>query len=101
MGLDGKEKMSKSLGNYIALNDPPEKKFAGLMSIGDETIEHYLHYAARLPRRELEERMRRLREGELSAGELKLEMATIVVGTYHGDAETAAAREAWERGAGG
>ena len=40
-GLDGKQKMSKSLGNYVALNDPPAEMFGKLMSISDELMARY------------------------------------------------------------
>jgi len=40
-GLDGKQKMSKSLGNYVALNDPPTEMFGKLMSISDELMARY------------------------------------------------------------
>src|SRR5437763_15020713 len=40
-GLDGKQKMSRSLGNYVALNDPPTEMFGKLMSISDELMARY------------------------------------------------------------
>ena len=40
-GLDGHQKMSKSLGNYVALNDPPSEMFGKLMSISDELMARY------------------------------------------------------------
>ena len=48
-GLDGVEKMSKSLGNYVAINEPPEEQFGKLMSIPDELIERYARLCTALP----------------------------------------------------
>jgi len=46
IGTDGVEKMSKSLGNYIAIFDSPEDKYGKIMSIPDKLIENYFFYAA-------------------------------------------------------
>ena len=41
VGLDGAEKMSKSLGNYVGVTDPPDEMFGKLMSIPDELMRRY------------------------------------------------------------
>ena len=41
-GLDGKEKMSKSLGNYVGIAEPPQEIFGKLMSISDELMWRYI-----------------------------------------------------------
>ena len=53
-GLDGKQKMSKSLGNYVALNESPAEMFGKLMSISDDLMPRYLRSALHeeMPQRE-------------------------------------------------
>ena len=57
IGTDGKEKMSKSLGNYIALADPPEEMYGKTMSIPDELMWAYFELITEVPQEEIE-RMR-------------------------------------------
>jgi tyrosyl-tRNA synthetase len=83
-GLDGKQKMSKSLGNYVALNDPPAEMFGKLMSISDELMERY--YLLLLSR-------------ELPKGEHPLEakknLAAEIVATYYSREASWRAKEEW------
>lgn len=83
MGTDGVNKMSKSMGNYIAVNDVPEDKYGKVMSIPDELIINYYNYATKLTPAEIEEI-----EKELKAGTnpkiLKQKLAREIVGLYHG-----------------
>jgi tyrosyl-tRNA synthetase len=71
-GLDGKQKMSKSLGNYVALNDPPAEMFGKLMSISDDLMARY--YLLLLSR-ELAKNQHPL--------QAKKELAAEIVATYH------------------
>jgi tyrosyl-tRNA synthetase len=83
-GLDGKQKMSKSLGNCVALNDPPAEMFGKLMSISDELMERY--YLLLLSR-------------ELPKGEHPLEakknLAAEIVATYYSREAASRAKEEW------
>jgi len=83
-GLDGKQKMSKSLGNYVALNDPPAEMFGKLMSISDELMARY--YLLLLSR-------------ELPRGEHPLEakkhLAAEIVATYYSREVASRAKEEW------
>jgi tyrosyl-tRNA synthetase len=83
-GLDGKQKMSKSLGNYVALNDPPAEMFGKLMSISDELMARY--YLLLLSR-------------ELPKGEHPLEakkhLAAEIVATYYSREVASKAKEEW------
>ena len=83
-GLDGKQKMSKSLGNYVALNDPPAEMFGKLMSISDELMARY--YLLLLSR-------------ELPKGEHPLEakkhLAAEIVATYYSRQVASRAKEEW------
>jgi tyrosyl-tRNA synthetase len=85
-GLDGKQKMSKSLGNYVALNDPPAEMFGKLMSISDELMERYylLLLARELPRKK-------------HPLEAKKELAAEIVATYHSRDAANRAQDEWTR----
>jgi len=85
-GLDGKQKMSKSLGNYVALNDPPAEMFGKLMSISDELMARY--YLLLLSR-ELPKTKHPL--------EAKKELAAEIVATYHSRDAANKAQEEWTR----
>src|SRR5438270_2233157 len=85
-GLDGKQKMSKSLGNYVALNDPPAEMFGKLMSISDELMERY--YLLLLSR-ELPKKKHPL--------EAKKELGAEIVATYHSPDAANKAQEEWTR----
>jgi tyrosyl-tRNA synthetase len=85
-GLDGKQKMSKSLGNYVALNDPPAQMFGKLMSISDELMARY--YLLLLSR-ELPKTKHLL--------EAKKELAAEIVSTYHSRDAANKAQDEWTR----
>jgi len=85
VGLDGKQKMSKSLGNYVALNESARDMFGKLMSISDEVMAHY--YPALL---------KESLPGDLHPMEAKKLLAARVATRFHGTAEAAAAREDFE-----
>ncbi|PYK46169.1 MAG: tyrosine--tRNA ligase [Verrucomicrobia bacterium] len=85
-GLDGKKKMSKSLDNYVALNDPPVEMFGKLMSISDELM---VRYYLLLLSRELPKNKHPL--------EAKKEFAAEIVATYHSRDAANKAREEWTR----
>jgi tyrosyl-tRNA synthetase len=83
-GLDGKQKMSKSLGNYVALNDSPAEMFGKLMSISDELM---VRYYLLLLSRELPKN-----EHPLEAKKL---LAVEIVATYHSREAANKAKEEW------
>ena len=85
-GLDGKQKMSKSLGNYVALNDSPAEMFGKLMSISDELM---VQYYLLLLSRELPKNKHPL--------QAKKELAAEIVATYHSRAAANKAEEEWTR----
>jgi tyrosyl-tRNA synthetase len=82
-GIDGKQRMSKSLGNYVGVTDPPEEIFGKLMSIPDDAMPSYYDLV-----------LRREVPGELSPNEAKRELGRSVVARFHGEsaAERAEAR---------
>ena len=91
-GLDGVNKMSKSLGNYIGITDPPEQMFGKLMSISDDLMWRYFDLLSFRPNAEL----LRLREA-VGAGrnprDVKFELGMELVDRFHGAGSGARARD--------
>lgn len=96
-GLDGIAKMSKSLGNYIGLTDPPEEMFGKLMSISDELMWRYLQLLTDSTLEEIESLRKRVGEGILNPMEIKMNLAQQIVSTYHGRKMAIKAREEFEK----
>jgi tyrosyl-tRNA synthetase len=84
-GLDGVQKMSQSLGNYVGIDEPAEEQFGKLMSIPDHLIVKYLRLCTAMPAEEGDEVERGLEEGTLKPNDQKRRMARMVVDLYHGD----------------
>ncbi len=84
-GLDGTQKMSKSLGNYVAIDERPEDMYGKLMSISDELMWRYFELLTRIP----EEELARLRAGHPM--EAKKRLAWTITAQYQGAAAATAA----------
>ena len=97
VGLDGRDKMSKSLGNAIALEDPPREMYGRTLSIPDELMWDWYLLLTDLPEDELRRRREALGRGELHPKALKQELARRIVADYHGEAAARAAEEEFER----
>ncbi len=93
-GTDGKEKMSKSYDNYIALSDAPNDMFGKTMSIPDDLIVRYFQYAVFAVPDELEAVKRRLEGGE-NPRDVKAELGRRIVARYHGEEAATRAEEAF------
>jgi tyrosyl-tRNA synthetase len=96
-GLDGVQKMSQSLGNYVGITEPPDQMFGKLMRIPDELIGKYLRLAARLPAEEVERIDVGLADGSLKPNDEKRAMARAVVDLYHGAGAGPRAEEGFNR----
>ena len=96
-GLDGKQKMSKSLGNYIGLTDPPNQMYGKVMSISDELIIRYFKLATELPKEEIREIKRKMKEGILNPRDAKARLAREIVKIYHGEEASIRAEEEFNR----
>jgi tyrosyl-tRNA synthetase len=96
-GTDGVQKMSKSLGNYIALLDSPRDMFGKVMSIPDELIVRYYRYATFASAAEAEAMESALREGKLHPRDAKALVAERLVARYHGEEAAFAARQEFDR----
>ena len=94
VGTDGVDKMSKSLGNAVAIEDPPGEIYGRILSIPDETMWDWLPLLTDWSAESIAERRRRLDAGELNPKTVKQELARDQVTVYHGaDAADAAERE--------
>lgn len=92
-GTDGVQKMSKSLGNHIALTDSPKEMYGKLMSIPDALMERYFRCVAPMKSEEMEKAVNDLASGTLHPRQAKARLAFEVVKGYHSEK---AAREAGE-----
>ncbi len=93
VGTDGVEKMGKSLGNFIAIADPPEEQFGKVMSIPDSLVVHYATLCTGMHPREVAALSADVATGGPAANRAKRSVARGVVAVYHGQ-EAAAAAEA-------
>ena len=91
VGLDGVEKMGKSLGNWVGIAEPADEQFGKLMSIPDPAIGQYARLATDLVPAEAEELARAAAEGGPAANRAKRRLAREVVALYHGAAAAEAA----------
>ena len=96
-GLDGKQKMSKSTGNHIALTDPPNDQFGKVMRIPDEALARYARLAAGWSQDETDLMVRGLAAGSANPMDEKKRIAQTVVTLYHGVDAARAARDHFER----
>ena len=81
-GLDGVNKMSKSLNNYIGINEPPEIMYAKLMSISDELMLRYIDLLSLKSNEEIEEWKSRLKQGE-NPKNIKDEFTQEIIERFH------------------
>jgi tyrosyl-tRNA synthetase len=93
IGLDGKNKMSKSLGNAIGITDAPEEIFGRAMSVPDEMMKDYCLLVLGYPAAEVEGLLREVAAGALHPRDLKARMARELTARFH-DAEAADRAEA-------
>ncbi|TCO75583.1 tyrosyl-tRNA synthetase [Plasticicumulans lactativorans] len=93
-GLDGVQKMSKSLGNYVGIQDPPDEMFGKLMSVSDDLMWRYLELLSFRPLREIDG-WRREVEGGLNPRDVKFRLGEELVDRFHGAGAGARAREAF------
>ena len=83
-GLDGVQKMSKSLGNYVGITEPPGEMFGKLMSISDDLMWRYFELLSFRPAAEIETLTRQVAEGR-NPRDVKFELALEIVARFHDD----------------
>jgi tyrosyl-tRNA synthetase len=91
-GTDGVQKMSKSLGNYIAIDEPAEDMFGKLMSISDTLMWRYFELLSAKSLGEIA-RLRQAVDGGANPRDAKFELAVEIVDRYHGAGQGAAERD--------
>ncbi|MEK7738116.1 MAG: tyrosine--tRNA ligase, partial [Pseudomonadota bacterium] len=89
-GLDGVNKMSKSLGNYVGISEPPQEIFGKLMSISDELMWRYFELLSFRPEQELADFRREVADGR-NPRDVKVLLAQEIVARFHSAAAAAAA----------
>jgi len=97
VGTDGAEKMSKSLGNYIGIEEPPDQIFGKVMSIPDNLIYDYFQLAAEVDAEELAEIKKQLDSADVNPMELKKKLAGRLAGIYHNAESAEKARGNFEK----
>jgi tyrosyl-tRNA synthetase len=97
VGLDGKQKMSKSLGNYVGIAEPPAEQFGKLMSLPDELMPQYFELATAWDLARADDVHGRLERGEMKPVEAKRLLARSVVDLYHGEGAGEAAEAEFDR----
>ena len=90
-GTDGVNKMSKSLGNYIGIAEPPGDMFGKVMSISDELMWRYYELLSFRPLADIAARRRSVSEGR-NPRDIKLELASELTARFHGSEAAAAAQ---------
>lgn len=94
-GLDGVQKMSKSLGNAIGIQDPAPDMYGKLMSISDDLMWKYYTFLTDLTQSQIEAMRARVTAGELHPMQAKKDLAHSITADFHSPAEATAAAESW------
>lgn len=91
-GLDGKKKMSKSLGNYVGIDEPPDEMFGKLMSVSDELMWRYFELLSFRPWDEIRRLQKEIEEG-VNPKLAKVELALEIVERFHDKRAASQARD--------
>ena len=91
-GLDGVQKMSKSLNNYIGIADVPKDMFGKIMSISDDLMWRYFELLSFRPMSEIEGFRQEMEQGK-NPRDIKFLLAEEIIARFHNEAEATAARE--------
>jgi tyrosyl-tRNA synthetase len=94
-GLDGVQKMSKSLGNYVGIAEPPDEMFGKLMSISDELMWRYMELLSFTPLSEIDAWKRHCMEGA-NPRDYKVRFAQEIVARFHSASAAKSALETFE-----
>lgn len=96
-GIDGINKMSKTFGNYISIDEDPESMFGKIMSISDELMVRYYELLSDISLEGLTKLKEGLKEGRMHPKEAKMELAREIVRRFHGQQAAERAQERFER----
>jgi len=97
VGLDGGNRMSKSLGNYIGIEEPPKEIFGKIMSIPDSLIYTYFELVTDVTPATLVEIKSKLASDEYNPKDLKMELGMTLVSMYYDREQALHAKEEFER----
>ena len=97
VGLDGQRKMSKSLGNYVGITEPPAEMFGKMMSIPDELMWSYYELVTDRTSQEIAELKKQVEEGKLHPMDAKMRLAEEVVSGFQGEEAGRKAAENFQR----
>jgi len=92
-GTDGVQKMSKSLGNYIGVNEDAYEMYGKTMSIPDDLIIRYFELVTRVPLEEVREIEAGIKSGQLNPRDAKMRLAREIICLYHSPSEAERAEE--------
>lgn len=92
-GIDGIEKMSKSLGNYVGINEEPNIMYEKVMQIPDNLIIKYFELATDVHPDEIDKLKGLLQKNEVNPRDIKMKLSKEIVALYHGDKEAIIAEE--------
>lgn len=96
-GLDGEQKMSKSLGNYVGINEGPDDQFGKLMSISDDLMWRYFELLSDRSLADIASLRDRIGSGELHPKAVKARLAGEIVDRYHGPGAGEAASQRFDQ----
>ena len=97
VGLDGKEKMSKSLDNYISITEEPNSMFGKIMSISDEMIFYYFKLLTNISENELQQIKIDLKDPSKNPRDLKIKLAKAIIEIYHNKKSAEKAEEEFNK----
>ena len=96
VGLQGEQKMSKSLNNYVALQEPAIEIYGKLMSISDELMWNYYELISSLSLEKIEEFKAKVKNGSVHPKEIKSLLAEEVSARFQGEDNASQAKKEWE-----
>ena len=96
-GLDGVEKMSKTLDNYVGITEPPGEIFGKIMSVSDPLMFRYYELLTDEPLSRIENWRKEAKEGRVNPKDLKSKLARTIVADFWGEKEAEKAAEEFER----
>jgi tyrosyl-tRNA synthetase len=96
-GTDGVQKMSKSLGNAIGIDEPPKEIFGKVMSVSDELMWRYYELLTDLSNQEIGALRQAAEKGERNPRDIKAQLAKSIISDFHSKAEADSAEEEFRR----
>jgi tyrosyl-tRNA synthetase len=96
-GIRGDQKMSKSLDNYIGIDEDPNQQFGKVMSVSDDLMFRYYELLTDIPMTEVQKLRGEIAAGRRHPRDIKAELAVRIITDYHGRAAAEAAREEFDR----